>query len=430
MLYEGLRQKRPGKLAILSYENRAPQTLPAADAASCAITLLPLPWLNGPSTTRKTMIMFRFHLMFSLPCLFVIARCVWPLPWSVRARLAAAAMLLLASQYHLYSRLSSGSVFSPEFPREIVIAFNWAFSAILLLALSQLALDIITLLGSLLRWRRLAIPPAVRYGLAAAAMALAAIGVHQAIRVPPLKDIEIHMAKLPPQFDGYQIVQLTDLHISRLFDAPWTRAVVADTNALDADLIVVTGDMIDGAIDERAPDVAPLRGLHARDGVYVIPGNHEYFFGHDAWMQYFAGLGMTALDNSHAILERGGAKLVLAGVTDVTAPNSGLPAPDVAQALKGAPADTAIVLLDHQPRNARHAAARGSSLQLSGHTHGGLIAGLDRLFALANGGFVSGLYGVDGMQLYVNNGTALWQGLALRLGRPSELTRITLRKSN
>ena len=374
--------------------------------------------------------MIRFHLMFALPCLFVIARFLWPLPWSLRARLAAAVVLLLASQYHLYSRLSSGSVFSPEFPKAIVIAFNWAFSAILLLALLQLALDVVTIIASLVRWRRLAIPPRLRYGLAAAAMALAAIGVHQAIRVPPLKDIEIHIAKLPPQFDGYRIVQLTDMHISRLFDAPWTRAVVADANGLDADLIVVTGDMIDGAIRDRAADVAPLRGLHARDGVYVIPGNHEYFFGHDAWMQYFSGLGMTALDNSHAILERGGAQLVLAGVTDVTAPNTGLPAPDVAQALKGAPTNTAVILLDHQPRNARHAAALGADLQLSGHTHGGLIAGLDQLFALANGGFVSGLYDVNGMQLYVNNGTALWPGLALRLGRPSELTRITLRKSN
>lgn len=178
--------------------------------------------------------MIRFHLMFALPCLFVIARFLWPLPWTLRARLATALVLLLASQYHLYSRLSSGSVFSPEFPREIVIAFNWAFSAILLLALLQLALDVVMLAASLVRWRRLPIAPKLRYGLAAAAMALAAIGVHQAIRVPPLKDVEIHLAKLPPQFDGYQIVQLTDMHISRLFDAPWTRAVVANANALDA----------------------------------------------------------------------------------------------------------------------------------------------------------------------------------------------------
>jgi predicted MPP superfamily phosphohydrolase len=88
------------------------------------------------------------------------------------------------------------------------------------------------------------------------------------------------------------------------------------------------------------------------------------------------------------------------------------------------------VLLDHQPRNAAQAAARGVALQLSGHTHGGMILGLDRLVARANNGFVSGRYTVDGMTLYVNNGTALWPGFALRLGRPSELTRITLRSAS
>jgi hypothetical protein len=86
-----------------------------------------------------------------------------------------------------------------------------------------------------------------------------------------------------------------------------------------------------------------------------------------------------------------------------------------------------VILLDHQPSDARHAAELGVALQLSGHTHGGLILGIDRLAARANSGFVSGRYDVDGMTLYVNNGTALWPGFALRLGRPSELTRITLR---
>lgn len=369
-----------------------------------------------------------FHLIFGLPWVLVMTRFVWPLPWSLRARLVTGLVLLLASQYHLFSRLSSGSVFSPEMPRSLVIAFNWAFSAILLLALLHLLLDLVMVAVMLARRRRLAIPPGLRYGLGAAALVLSAMGVQQAIRVPPVKDIEIAIKDLPAQFDGYRLVQLTDLHISRLFEAPWTRAVVTDTNRLDADLIVLTGDMIDGAIRDRLADVEPLRGLRARDGVYTIPGNHEYFFGEQAWMQHFAGLGLRPLANSHVVIERGGARLVLAGVTDLTAPQTGAPAPDVGQALAGAPAGLPIILLDHQPKNARLAAALGVDVQLSGHTHGGLVAGLDRLFALANGGFVSGLYAVGGMQLYVNNGTALWPGLALRLGRPSELTRITLRR--
>ncbi|MGI4847149.1 MAG: metallophosphoesterase [Janthinobacterium lividum] len=173
--------------------------------------------------------------------------------------------------------------------------------------------------------------------------------------------------------------------------------------------------------------MAPLRGLHAKDGVFVIPGNHEYFFDQTAWMQKFAMLGMRRLENSHAVITRCGAQLVLAGVTDLSAAESGLPMPDLDKALAGAPANVPVILLDHQPKNARAAAARGVALQLSGHTHGGLVVGLERLFALANGGYVSGRYDVHGMTLYVSNGTALWGGLALRLGKPSELTRITLR---
>jgi predicted MPP superfamily phosphohydrolase len=105
-----------------------------------------------------------------------------------------------------------------------------------------------------------------------------------------------------------------------------------------------------------------------------------------------------------------------------------MPNPDLAAALRDAPAEAPVILLDHQPRMAAETAKRGIALQLSGHTHGGMVLGLDRLVARANGGFVSGHYHVGGMQLYVNNGTALWPGFALRLGRPSELTVFTLRR--
>ncbi|WP_233198648.1 MULTISPECIES: metallophosphoesterase [Luteimonas] len=359
----------------------------------------------------------------------MLARFLWPLPWAWPAKLGAALVLLTASQYHLFCLLSSGSVFSPEFPRALVIAFNWAFGAILLLALLQLLVDVGTLLAMLARRRRLRIPRAVRHGIAGAALVLAAIGVHQAIRVPPVHDVEIAIAGLPPQFDGYRVLQLTDLHISRLFERPWTAAMVQRANALDADLVVITGDLIDGVLADRLDDVAPLGALQARDGVYVVPGNHEYFFGYPVWMRHFAALGMTPLVNAHAVIARDDAALVLAGVADVSATGAGFPAPDVAAALAGAPTGAPVLLLDHQPRNARAAAAQGVALQLSGHTHGGLIVGLDRVFALANAGFVSRRYAVDGMQLYVNNGTALWPGMALRLGKPSELTRITLRRA-
>ncbi len=336
--------------------------------------------------------------------------------------------MLGASQFHLWSRLSSGSVFAPEFPRAVVILFNWAFGALLLLAVLQLALDIGALLTMLVRREVVREPAALRYAAAALAALVAAVGVANALRVPPVRDVTVPIRALPAAFDGYRIVQLTDLHVSRLFTAGWAQAVVDRANAAGADLIVVTGDFIDGSVEMRRTDVAPLRLLHAPDGVYAIPGNHEYFFDYRAWMRQLSGMGFRMLPNAHAIIERGDAGLVVAGVTDLSAPSVGEAAPDLDVALAGAPVGAPVVLLDHQPRQARSAAAHGVALQLSGHTHGGMIVGLDRLVARGNAGFVSGRYGVGGMTLYVSNGTGLWPGFALRLGVPSEITRITLRR--
>jgi predicted MPP superfamily phosphohydrolase len=163
--------------------------------------------------------------------------------------------------------------------------------------------------------------------------------------------------------------------------------------------------------------------------VYVISGNHEYIFGYSIWMAHFAALGLLSLENRHVVLDRNGGKLVLAGITDQASRRTGHPVRDLAAVLNGAPKGAPVILLDHQPSDARNSAALGVALQLSGHTHGGLILGIDRLAARANAGYVSGRYDVEGMTLYVNNGTALWPGFALRLGRPSELTRITLRQA-
>ena len=363
-----------------------------------------------------------------MPTLIVLARWLWPLPLPLWAKISAGILMLAASQFHLWSRLSSGSVFAPEFPRSVVILFNWAFGALLLLALLQILVDAGALLTMLVRQEIVREPAGLRYALAALAALASAIGVANALRVPTVKDVTVAIRELPASFDGYRIVQLTDLHISRLFTSNWARAVVERANAVDADLIVVTGDFIDGSVDMRRNDVQPLRHLRAPDGVYAIPGNHEYFFDYRAWMRHLSGMGFRMLPNAHAVIERGGARLVIAGVTDLSAPSVGEAGPDLGEALRGAPDKAPIILLDHQPRNARDAATHGVALQLSGHTHGGMIVGLDRLVARGNAGFVSGRYEVAGMTLYVSNGTGLWPGFALRLGVPSEITRLTLRR--
>lgn len=368
------------------------------------------------------------HLIFGLPTVYVVARTLWPLPWPLALKLLVAGALLVSSQFHHWNRLSSGSIFSPEYPRLLVILFNWAIGTVLLVAVMQAVLDLLTLGSKVLPNGGWALPDAWRYAAGSMAMLVAAVGVWQAVRVPPLKDVEFRIRNLPAAFDGYRLLQLTDLHASRLFPASWTREVVERSLTLGVDLVVVTGDFIDGTVAARRDDVEPLRDLRAPDGVFAVTGNHEYIFGAAAWRARIAELGIRILANEHVVLRRGGAELVLAGVEDMSARRGGR-RHDLDAALAGAPPRAPVLLLDHQPGAVRQAAARGVALQLSGHTHGGMVVGLDRLVARANGGFVSGSYDVGGMTLYVNNGTGLWPGFAIRLGRPSELTRITLRSA-
>jgi hypothetical protein len=202
------------------------------------------------------------QLIFGLAYLLILTRFIWPLQLPLSIKILVAALALVALQFHRWSKLSSGSVFSPEFPRPVVVLFNWAFGAIVLLALLQLALDVGLLVGLPIHGGIVSAPDGVRYGLAAVATVAAAVGVHQAMRIPPLKDIEVGIHGLPRQFDGYTILQLTDLHISRLFPASCARAPsVERSNELGVDLIAITGD------------IEPLRDLKATDGVYVISSN-------------------------------------------------------------------------------------------------------------------------------------------------------------
>jgi hypothetical protein len=278
------------------------------------------------------------QLIFGLAYLLILTRFIWPLQLPLSIKIVAAVLILVALQFHRWSKLSSGSVFSPEFPRPVVALFNWAFGAIVLLALLQLLLDVGLLVGMLIHGGIVSAPDSVRYGLAGLAAVLAAIGVHQAMRIPPLKDIEVGIPELPPQFDGYTILQLTDLHISRLFPASWARAVVARSNRLGVDLIAITGDLIDGTPDARRADIEPLRDLKATDGVYVISGNHEYIFGYSAWMARFAELGLLSLENSSIVLDRNGGELVVAGITDRASRRRGQhPVRDLAAILEGVP---------------------------------------------------------------------------------------------
>jgi predicted MPP superfamily phosphohydrolase len=362
--------------------------------------------------------------------LYVLWRFVWPLPCGPACRAALAVALLLAAEYHQITGRFFGTLGFPELPQWILMCLAWAFGVVLLLALLLLLRDVV----GMLVWlpargagRAILQGRAVGLSIGALALVLSAVGVWQAVKIPGIRTVAVTIPGLPSAFDGYRIVQLTDLHAGRLMPQSWQAAVVAHADRLDPDLIVITGDLADGTPELRAADVRPLRDLRAKDGVLAIPGNHEYYSDYVRWMQAYRAMGLTMMENSHVLIRRDGASLAVAGVTDRQAGAFGLPGPDLKAALQGIPEGTPVILLEHRPGDAPANADAGVALQLSGHTHGGQILGLHFITRWANNGFVSGLYRVGPMTLYVSNGAGLWNGLALRLGRPSEITQIVLR---
>ena len=196
-------------------------------------------------------------------------------------------------------------------------------------------------------------------------------GTWQSMRVPHVRTVEIALSKLPALLDGFSIVQLSDLHIEMLLTRDWLQRVVEKTNALSPDIVALTGDMIDGFPEPLKCDMAPLGGLRARYGVYGVTGNHEYYFEAEKWLPVFESLGISMLHNEHKTLSvPGGADLVIAGIPDPTENRFGGPGPNLQKALKGAP-NAVRVLLAH--RTGRISGNIPVDLQLSGHTHGGLL---------------------------------------------------------
>jgi predicted MPP superfamily phosphohydrolase len=264
--------------------------------------------------------------------------------------------------------------------------------------------------------------------VAAVWVVLAVWGYVEAMRLPRIRRVEITIPRLGRGLDGTRVVQLTDTHYGPLDRARWSERVVAAVNALDADIACHTGDIADGSVSQRRPQAAPLGEVRARLARAYVTGNHEYFGAAQSWLDHMAELGWEALHNRHIVVERGGDRLIVAGVDDRTAAGSGAPGhrADHAAALAGADPDLPVLLLAHQPRQIDAAVTHGVDLQISGHTHGGQIWPFHYLVRLDQP-TVQGLsrHG-QRTQLYTSRGTGFW-GPPLRVFAPSEITLITLR---
>jgi hypothetical protein len=272
---------------------------------------------------------------------------------------------------------------------------------------------------------------AVAVAVAGICLVLLAWGYVEAMRVPRVKRVEVALDRLGAGLDGVRVALLTDTHYGPIDRVRWSRRVTEVVNELDADIVCHTGDIADGSPSERRDQAAPLAAIRARLARTYVTGNHEYFSEADSWLEHMRSLGWQPLHNHHIVVERGGSRLVVAGVDDHTAAGSGRPGhrSDHAAALAGADPDLPVLLLAHQPKQIGAAVEHGVDLQLSGHTHGGQIWPFHLLVRLDQPA-VRGLsrHG-DRTLLYTSRGTGFW-GPPLRIFAPSEITLITLRAAD
>lgn len=322
-----------------------------------------------------------------------------------------------------------------------LVAMGW-FSSLLLLTLVRDAGLLLARLASALAgvpldwagWQGLS-----ALAVVAGATAASAFGFVAARRTARVRRVQVPIAGLPAPLEGFTIAQLSDIHVGHTIGRRYIQRIVARVNALEADMVAITGDLVDGGVEQLREHVAPLGGLRARLGTFVVTGNHEYYVGAQPWIAELRRLGLQVLLNEHVVLQarpvRGpqtdeealDSSLVLAGVTDFTAGHfEAGHASDPAGALRGAPTLVRTrILLAHQPRSAPAAAAADFSLQLSGHTHGGQFFPWN-LFVPLQQPFTAGLHQVQRMWIYISRGTGYW-GPPKRLGAPSEIALITLK---
>ncbi|MEV0392807.1 metallophosphoesterase [Polymorphospora rubra] len=258
------------------------------------------------------------------------------------------------------------------------------------------------------------------------ATGLTGYGVSTALGPPRIDRVRIPLARLPRAMDGLRIATVSDIHLGPLLGRAHAQRIVDLINGLDADLVAVVGDLVDGPVAELGPAAAPLADLRSRHGSFFVTGNHEYYAGVQEWVAEVDRLGLRVLENERQEIVTPRGVLDLAGVNDPAGEGTGATGgPDFEKALGGRDPQRPVVLLAHQPVMAQEAARYGVDLQLSGHTHGGQIVPFNLLVGLEQP-VVSGRGNVDGTEVYVTNGAGFW-GPPVRVGAPPQISLVELR---
>jgi predicted MPP superfamily phosphohydrolase len=373
----------------------------------------------------------RLVFLTALLHLYIGWRLVPDLPWPPAVIVLCVAWLVIST---LLTPLGVLSRWIES--RRVADRLAWAgllamglYSSLLVLTVLR---DVLLACGALLGWLAPTLPHLLGLrAITAAAVPLLALfftvwGFANARRRAGVVEVDVPIPNLPAALEGFRIAQISDIHVGPTIKRPYLSRIVDAVNALEADLIAITGDLVDGSVADLSEQTAPLARLAARHGTYFVTGNHEYYSGAAEWTEELRRLGLNVLQNEHVVLSHQGAELVLAGVTDFGAHHFD-PAQrsDPLGALRGAPEGAGVrVLLAHQPRSAPAAQEAGFDLQLSGHTHGGQFFPWN-FFVRLQQPFTAGLHRLGKLWVYTSRGTGYW-GPPKRLGAPSEITHLRL----
>lgn len=269
---------------------------------------------------------------------------------------------------------------------------------------------------------------------AAGAYALFALAGYVGSRSLVVRRFEASFDDLPEGLEGLRIVQLSDLHVGPHTPRGHVRRIVEAVRAEAPDLLAITGDQVDDHDLDVAHFERAFGGLRAPLGAYAIAGNHDVYAGWDGVRAGLEKMGLVVLVNEAVAVERGGARLWIAGTGDPAGlqwPVEGgdKAAPDVERTLAGVPRGSFVLALAHNPALWPELARRGAQLTLSGHTHHGQLSIPALNWSLASPFLehAMGSHRSGGSLLYINPGTNYW-GIPLRLGAWPEVTVVTLRR--
>ena len=350
--------------------------------------------------------------------LLVVSALLMPMGFLAR-RFAVGGLAVVLTWLGLLCMGLFSSLFVLTVLRDGLLVLAWAVS--LLAHLAGFDADALhALFGLLQLWSAVAVP--------VLGLAVTLWGFWNARRTARVVRIDVPITGLPAALHGFSVAQISDIHVGPTIKQAYLERIVARVNSLGADMVAITGDLVDGQVAHLQRHVAPLAGLTSTHGTFFVTGNHEYYSGAHAWIDELRRLGLTVLMNEHVVLQHGSgqAALVVAGVADFSAHHFDVThRSDPAAAIAGAPPHAQVrLLLAHQPRSAQAASDAGFDLQLSGHTHGGQFWPWMH-FVKFQQPFTAGLNRLQNLWVYTNSGTGYW-GPPKRFGVPSEITHLRL----